>query len=776
MPTLETLSRNDVTDLFTKSAFSKARDYQTRVGSPVRTGSRLTAKVLGTKMYDVEVEVGEQGIHATCTCGYEWDGHCKHIGAVLLRWLEKPEAFQTNQAEPAQAVAGLEVVPAKSPPPTPPAGLPAWLTTPFADRQKREREILEASLDRQTLVELRQVAAARGWRLSGTRKAEIVAQIAEGIASVGETAKAIYSLETEYQQVLRSLALHSGSRVSLGSTMEQTALAQGPLQKYDTVSAYTYRLVESGLIFPPSIGAINLSQPAGLVGDFVPFALARNFPPLLETIVPSAWQLESAETGHTVHLADPQMAVRAVQNLLLLFEQEPPRLRPPQPRPRLEKFHTGLQGWAYVPEEVARVLARSPQDLRQQAVVLTVPPPGYALADEAIEKFLPLCQNSAHLDFLYALLAAAGLIQRGSPVQVWPAGRDPFLMRDPAMQHAALARTYFQMNGWIELWEAQRRNPHLCIKRRTNAYYQTPETILGELIEYRRLALRLLAYLPDNRWISIEQIRPLVQVFWRQTGGHVTTYNNERSSFWFLAWDDKELDADRPADWRRGPWAFFTAILQGPLRWLGLADLVLAGEEVQAFRLHGLADLFWDRVEALDFADLSAPAGGGSRPAVEEDSSPALSVDKAGRIRVDTAVIATAGHHLLRRMAQVVSSTVGEFVYKLDLNIVYATFESGLTPEDLAALWKTNLPVPMPRSVRSQLAQWWKAYGQVRTYRNATLIEFGDDFALTEMKAVTSLEKAIVAELSPRLVLIDGGAVTDLVAQLEKAGYTPKVN
>ena len=44
------------------------------------------------------------------------------------------------------------------------------------------------------------------------------------------------------------------------------------------------------------------------------------------------------------------------------------------------------------------------------------------------------------------------------------------------------------------------------------------------------------------------------------------------------------------------------------------------------------------------------------------------------------------------------------------------------------------------------------------------------------MQAVTSLEKAIVTELSPRLVLIDRNAVTDLVAQLEKAGYTPKVN
>ncbi len=762
MPTLDTLSRNDLTDLFSKSSLAKARDYQTRVGSPVRTGNRLSAKVLGTKMYTVEAEVSEQGIYATCTCSYDWEGHCKHVGAVLLRWIEKPDAFQTNQAEPAPAVAGLEVVPARNPSPTPPTGLPVWLTTSFADRQKREREILAATLDQQTLVELRQIAAARGWRLSGTRKAEIVAQVAEGIASVGETAKAIYSLETEYQQVLRSLALHSGSKVSLGRTMEQTALAQGPLQTYDKATAYTYRLVESGLLFSS--------------GDVLPFALARNFPPLLETVVPSTWQLESAQTGHTVDLADPQRVVRVVQNLLLLFEQQPPQLRPPQPRPRIEKFQPNLQGWAYDADEVARALARTPKDLAQQAAVLTVPPPGYALTDEAIEKFLPLTQNPAHLDFLYTLLAAAGLIQKGSPAQVWPAGRDPFLLRSPAMQHAALARTYFQMNGWSELWEVERRDPHLRLKRRTNAYYQTAETILGELIEYRRLALRLLAYLPDNRWISIEQLTPLLQAFWTRIGGQVITYNKERSSVWFLAWDGKELDGESQVDWQRGSWAFFAAILQGPLRWLGLVDLVQAGEEVHAFRLHGLADLFWDRVEALDFAELGAPASPGASPAAVEDSSPALTVDKAGRIRVDTAVVTTAGHNLLRRVAQVVSSTVGEFVYKLDLTIVYATFEAGVSAQDLVDQWKSSLPVPMPRAVRSQLFQWWQLYGQARIYRNATLIEFGDDYALTEMKAVTGLQKALVAELSPRLVLIDGSAVTDLVAQLEKAGYTPKVN
>ena len=225
-------------------------------------------------------------------------------------------------------------------------------------------------------------------------------------------------------------------------------------------------------------------------------------------------------------------------------------------------------------------------------------------------------------------------------------------------------------------------------------------------------------------------------------------------------------------------WAFFCAILQGPLHWLGLADLVLDGEMLHAFRLRGLADLYWDRVESLDFTELSVPAteASESAPTGEEELSDALSVDKTGRIQVDTAVVTVPGHNLLRKLGRVVSSMVGHFVYKLDLDVVYATFESGQTVHDLVAEWDVALPVAMPRSVRSQLFQWWNSYGQTRIYRNATLIEFGDDYALTEMKAVTGLEKALVAELSPRLVLIDRAAVAELVAQLEKAGYTPKVN
>ncbi len=88
--------------------------------------------------------------------------------------------------------------------------------------------------------------------------------------------------------------------------------------------------------------------------------------------------------------------------------------------------------------------------------------------------------------------------------------------------------------------------------------------------------------------------------------------------------------------------------------------------------------------------------------------------------------------------------------------------------------WEKWLAVPLPAAIHRQMIAWWEAYGQVRLYENVTVIEFGDAYALTEMKAATSLAQHLIAEISPILVLIPVSAVNTLVSELEKAGYTPK--
>jgi hypothetical protein len=234
---------------------------------------------------------------------------------------------------------------------------------------------------------------------------------------------------------------------------------------------------------------------------------------------------------------------------------------------------------------------------------------------------------------------------------------------------------------------------------------------------------------------------------------------------WFLAAKDgTPLEA---GDWDLAQGQFVAYIIAGPLHWLGLADLGTDADGLTAFRLHGLADLYWDRAEVP-----VARAGTGRR---ESTRAPAEAIDiDALVIRVVPSQIESQAHNLLNQIARLETVTAEQFAYRVDSEAAYASFEAGLTLAEIEAAWENWLPVPMPAAIRDQLAAWWQAYGQVRIYKDLTVIEFGDEYALAEMKAVTPLEKYVVTEISPRMVIVRPEAVEPLTKALEQAGYTPK--
>lgn len=62
-----------------------------------RQGSSLKAYCQGSmpQPYRLRVAFGAQGIaEADCSCPVGGGGHCKHVGALLLTWLERPDAFR----------------------------------------------------------------------------------------------------------------------------------------------------------------------------------------------------------------------------------------------------------------------------------------------------------------------------------------------------------------------------------------------------------------------------------------------------------------------------------------------------------------------------------------------------------------------------------------------------------------------------------------------------------------------------------------------------------
>ncbi len=131
-------------------------------------------------------------------------------------------------------------------------------------------------------------------------------------------------------------------------------------------------------------------------------------------------------------------------------------------------------------------------------------------------------------------------------------------------------------------------------------------------------------------------------------------------------------------------------------------------------------------------------------------------------------------HTLLGRIARLEESAPSHFVYRLDMRTAHVTFGRGESLPDLFAAWEEIIRRPVPDVVRRTLSDWWARYGQVRLYQGFALLEVGDDLALRELEASTSLSRHIVARLSPRLVMVSDDAVEGLLGEFAAKGYTPR--
>jgi hypothetical protein len=765
MPTLETLTEADVQRLLNTNSFRKARSYTARVQEPARSGSTLTAKVSGSSLYEVEVEVGGGGIHARCSC--PWGLTCKHIGAVLLRWIQSPGVFALKEAAPKPAGFPIPVTPVDPPRTQRPKHQPFWLSSTVAERQHAAQQQLAQWLETSTLQDLRSIAKRRGWPLKGTKKADVIQQLIEQILDPAEILKASLALDTEHEQVFRTMLLlgnEAGVRVE---DLERIASGWGKLN-HKPVTIYTSHLCQLGLAI--SWQDIYSYPPRT---DFVPQIIAGQLPPVLAKLVPTQPTPSTDQPAGDLRPADPLALVRTAHQLALLLEQSSPPLRPPMPRPQLEKFYPGLADWDYDPHEV--LAAKERGNLQGYSdLSLKVPPPAYSLPDEILERLAPIAGGEARLEFIFSLLVAAGLFQPGSPVTAWPEVKEQFLRYDEFRQRAILSRVYFQMRNWHELWEVLRAEAQLQLRRTWVLSHLKPDALKTDLVRFRQLVLRGLASLPDNQWLKLDDFLLAMKMIWpsfEQPLGQYGYYpSTNQKPGWFLAKapSERPLSSTNEADWQLAQKNFILQLITGPLHWLGLVDLLFQEGGLSAFCLHGLRDLYWDRVEVPETPHHLVAQAAAARPPAE-----AVTIDQE-KIIVNPTAVSGQAHSLLDQMARLDELLPDRFTYTLNAQAVHATFEAGRALADIVADWEQLLAIPMPATIRSRLEAWWRAYGQVRIYENVTVIEFGDDYALAEMKAVTSLEKHLIAEISPRLVLIPQQAVDFLTLELEKAGYTPK--
>jgi uncharacterized Zn finger protein len=114
--------------LATEESFLRGKQYARSgaVSELVRRGDVLTAQVEGSEFafYDVRIRLHDGGVTETrCSCPYDWGGACKHVVAVLLKFLagpgevaERPPLEKILQTVDRKALAALLVKRAESDP------------------------------------------------------------------------------------------------------------------------------------------------------------------------------------------------------------------------------------------------------------------------------------------------------------------------------------------------------------------------------------------------------------------------------------------------------------------------------------------------------------------------------------------------------------------------------------------------------------------------------------------------------------------------------------
>jgi len=95
------ISMQDIQAWIGPASLRKGKSYfdQGAIMEPRRQGMTLKARCLGSSApsYRVEVTLDDEGISvAECSCPIGFGGHCKHVAALLLTWLNNPKAFKES--------------------------------------------------------------------------------------------------------------------------------------------------------------------------------------------------------------------------------------------------------------------------------------------------------------------------------------------------------------------------------------------------------------------------------------------------------------------------------------------------------------------------------------------------------------------------------------------------------------------------------------------------------------------------------------------------------
>jgi hypothetical protein len=396
-----------------------------------------------------------------------------------------------------------------------------------------------------------------------------------------------------------------------------------------------------------------------------------------------------------------------------------------------------------------------------------MPPPCFLLPTEGLQALSSITDGDPEeLQFICHLLCELGLAEKdgGSHLVVSARAMEAFQMSSADIRQQRIAQAYLSLVDWSELDMLVRGNTDLVLCR--NAQDAPPDRQLrSQLLLVRHMLLRFLAAAGEDTWCSFADLDAALRSLWpdffpvpQSRDGHWLSEGPRPA--WRLARqaENGHMTAEKE-DWEAAQGAFLRLVVQGPLRWLGFANLSELDGRALAVRLHGLGDLLWNR----NVPDMCAV-----------QSSEAVLIDSADwTIKVQPRLAPPEIHPFLASIARLEKVSARGYLYRLDMRTAHSAFARRSFP-DLMAEWQRIVPVPIPASMYKALEDWWARYGQVHLYEGLALLEVTDDVTLRELESSTSLKQHILARLSPRLLVMRDRAVTGLLAELAAKGYMPR--
>ncbi len=283
----------------------------------------------------------------------------------------------------------------------------------------------------------------------------------------------------------------------------------------------------------------------------------------------------------------------------------------------------------------------------------------------------------------------------------------------------------------------------------------------------RQTLITLLTQAPIDQWINFSAF---VRFVYRLNPAFLQRRQRQfPSPHWWIEFEEgRTLHPAQLNDWMRAEGRYLTQLLQGPLYWWGICDVVLSPDErLLAFRLTPLANSFLNGIPME--SRLSTP-----------EASPIIDVSEAGDLFIPCAFANWPWIELIERFAEVKGVHAAQLCYRLTPGSLSEAFSRGESPAILlellhsAAEYQYSIAPDSPLTrLLAQLERRIASYGRVRLYTDASLLEAADQQVLRELSVTTSFNEQVVRSIHPTLLILKKNAIECLMDELKRRGQVP---